>query len=236
MTDHRDRFDPMTGQPLDAPPAGDGIAPPGSVHPDYDRAAIRSDVPTEPRDHVLQAVQLQGPISLAQRMAARQRERARSWIEITLPDATAEAQERGEPPVVVKALPRPFDDVLKLVGWPSFVTQSAQRSLMDAIERSDAIQDRDRMQLDDDPKRIIEAIGLRGGTDFYRVLAHTYPIACLVEPRCVEYAHEITDPDHEIALEWLSSDDRAVIFNACMGERNARLAAVAPFPDPARAV
>jgi hypothetical protein len=218
-----DRFDPQTGQPIEYPsePVGNnGIAAPGTVHSDYERSRLV----TEPRDVVLSDPQVRAisaQMTPAQRIAAKARARDNALISVALPDL-------GES---VKVMPKRFDLVLGDVGLSGTLSRSAQTSMMQALKEIDALPPDERVRLGEDMDVFARKIGIGGAIELQRALFSTYPVACMVEPRCVPTAADFTDEREEIALEWLSQADRNAIVNACMMEQGARAAAVAPFPN-----
>ncbi len=226
MTDQHDRFDPMTGHPIDHPsePVTDathrhdasGIAAPGVVHPDWDTR----QVPTEPRDIILDTPAGRA-MTPAQRIAAKARARDNRLISIALPDL-------GE---TVKAMPKSFDRVLADISLTGLIAPAAQRSFYEAAKTLETMSPDQQMRLGEDTDEVLRSLGIGGAQDLNHALTRTYPIACLVVPRCVPTAADITDAETEIALEWLSPVDRRAIVDACMSERVARSVAIAPFPD-----
>jgi hypothetical protein len=229
-SDDQDRFNPMTGEPINRPSdataathhmaAGD-IAAPGQVHADYDRQRTA----LEPRDHILDLPQARA-MTTAQRIAAKARARDATLITVTLPDL-------GE---TVKAVPKSFNRVLADITLTGIVTPAAQRSFYEAARTLEAMSPDEQTKLGEDTEEVLKSLGVGGSQDLFHALTRTYPLACLVAPRCVPTAADITDKETEIALEWLSPDDRMAIVNACMAEQTARAVAVAPFPDPSAPV
>lgn len=226
--DDRDRFDAITGQPIDhrAEPtstathrvAATDIAAPGAVHADYDRQRTAP----EPRDHILDLPQARA-MTLAQRIAAKARARDAATITIDLPDL-------GE---TVWALPRSFDRVLADVSLTGVITPAAQRSFLEASRTLEAMDTDEQVRLGEDVDQVLRKLGVGGSQDLFMALSKTYPIACLVKPRCVPTSQDITDPDAEISLDMLSFADRSAIVNACFVEQQQRATAIAPFRDQA---
>lgn len=224
--DTHDRFDPMTGQPIDHPTeptttathrvAPTDIAAPGQLHADYDRQRTTP----EPRDIILNTP-VGRAMTPAQRIAAKSRARDAALVTIVLPDL-------GE---TVKAMPKSFDRVLADISLTGLVAPAAQRSFYEAAKTLETMSPDEQLRLGEDTDDVLRSIGVGGSQDLYHALTRTYPLACLVDPRCVPTAADITDTETEIALEWLSPDDRMAIVNACMSEGVARAVALAPFPD-----
>lgn len=229
MTEPRDRFDPQTGHPIEYPTepadaytsaATHAIAPPGTVHPDYD--ARKTQAP-EPRDYLLDTPRSRA-MTPAQRIAAKARARDNSLISIALPDAD----------VTVRAMPKSMDKVLLDVSLTGILSPAAQRSFYEASKTLQAMSPDEQMRLGEDVEEIMLKLGIGGAQDFNAALSKTYPLACLVEPRCVPTDRDIFDPSTEISLEMLTHADRMTIVNACIVEQSARVTAVAPFPDQAQ--
>ncbi len=231
--DQHDRFDPMTGQPIDhlAAPAEpttaathrvdradrDGIAPPGQTHADYDR---RRTTP-EPRDHILDLPQARS-LTVEQRIAAKARARDAATISVHLPELDE----------TVRVVPRSFDRVLADVSLTGLITPAAQRSFLEAARKLEAMDPDEQVRLGEDMDEVLQKLGIGGSQDFFMALSKTYPIACMVDPRCVPTVDDITGPG-QIALTMLSHEDRAAIVNACFTEQRQRATAMAPFPDQA---
>ncbi len=224
--DTHDRFDPMTGQPIDRPTdathrvAPTDIAAPGQVHADYDRQRTAP----EPRDIILDLPQARA-MTAAQRAAAKRRAREASIITIDLPDLGT-----------VKAMPKSFDRVLMDASLTGLISTASQRSFYEASKALEGMGPDEQMRLGEDADEVFAKLGIGQSQDFYGALSQTYPIACLVDPRCVATEADITDPEHEICLNDLTHEDRAAIFNACGKERMERAVALAPFPDPSTPV
>lgn len=222
-----DRFDPMTGQPITRPADhpteathrinGDDIAAPGQPHADYDRKRTTP----EPRDHILDLPQARS-MTVEQRIAAKSRARDAATISVHLPELDE----------TVRVVPRSFDRVLADVSLTGLITPAAQRSFLEAARTLEAMDPDEQVRLGEDVDEVLQKLGIGGSQDFFMALAKTYPIACMVDPRCVPTEADITGPG-QIALTMLSHEDRAAIVNACFTEQRQRATAMAPFPDQA---
>lgn len=238
--DEHDRFDAMTGQPINRPSepttaathrvAATDIAAPGAVHADYDRQRTAP----EPRDHILDLPQARA-MTAPQRAAARRRAREASLITITLPNGE---DANGKPDLggTVRARPIAPDRVLADVSLTGILLPSAQRSFFEAAKKLQEMSPDEQSRLGEDTDEVLAKLGIGSSQDFMTAVTRAYPIACLVEPRCVPLLSDITDPEREICLDDLSENDMTAILTACAGERFVRSVAIAPFPDQATPV
>lgn len=225
-SDDQDRFNPMTGEPIDRPSvptttathhtaAGD-IAAPGQVHADYDRHRTAP----EPRDILLNTPMAKS-MDPAEMIDAHARAREASLIEIQLPDSRAK----------VTLMPKSFDRVLADVSLTGIVGPAVQQSFYEAAKTLETMPQDEQLRLGEDTDAVLRAIGIGGSQDLYQVLTSTYPIACMVVPRCVPTEADKNGRKGFVSLERLTPDDRMAIVNACMAERGARAVALAPFSD-----
>lgn len=229
--DQHDRFDPMTGQPIDRPTdathrvAPTDIAAPGQVHADYDRQRTTP----EPRDIILDLPEARA-LSPGRRAEARRRAADASLITIELPKGV---DEEGKPNLhgTYRARPIAPDRILADVSLTGILLPSAQRSFYTAAKRLEAMGEDDLIKLGENVDEVLEKLNIGGSQDLIEAITKAYPIACLVDPRCVPLRSDITNPDEEICFDDLSKNDVATIIAACAGERLARTVAVAPFPD-----